>query len=948
MKKVVNYLLLFVLTITGIFSYQMSVQAQSGTVYEGYAVNSNAFGMRYYITDGNSSVIAYCFNRDYQQPPLQDPANTLPQYTKLDYLTSNDSEVEPSNMKEKIAALLYVGYPNNATGLKEFYNLSEEEAIYQTQQALWQLVEGNEYFGFDNNYITKIGNHAVQEQYYGQGTFSFSGDLKMTKKDGVWRTGDIEITGDSREILEFDSIPANVKIMDVDFDTEIQGGLIVGDRFYLSYTGADDDLKEFELTYKTKEVSVDFYKWNTGTGNQVNKAYQNLINLVSEEKENKVAISVEKNTDSSNNGGNNTGNTTPILPQMNITVNINKYKKGTTDRVIGAELALYEGDSDQGNLVEKWTSTDQVKEIKVEAGKTYTLVELSAPEGYKLADPITFKTEKNSIVTDTSVNTVTDDTDYVAFRDGMKYITDGKNKWPVYCLNHSLTNPDYSSQIPDLSNNSFPHYRHWSLGNVSDTILFNNQSEKFTKNQLANLLLAGYPADVYGYQKTYNLSDDQAYNMIQTLLDEVLAGRTDAKDLSKISDETYKRLYGYYNDVLAAYLNPQIENAASKVDLFSWVQGTGTAKDKDYQTLAGVTPVGDDSTMEVIMEDEAVKTGTLELTKKDSDDGTLLADAEFGIYNEKDQLVATGKTNEKGVLTVTLELGKYYVKELKAPDKYVLDDTKHSFEILNENQKVSIEIFNKKDTNDSSNGGATDNSGNNNGSNGGTTDNSGNNNGSNGGTTDNSGNNNGSNGGTSGNTGNNNNSNGGTSGNTGNNNNSNGGTSGNTGNNNNSNGGTSGNTGNNNNSNGGTSGNTGNNNNSNGGTSGNTGNNNNSNDNATNNDAFHDENKAEVEEEQDSEEENVVDTEDDNKVAIDSYVDVAEDSKTETSKKEDIVSSSKDTKEKEKNKKGSVPNTGDSTELGVYMFGMLSSCLGVILLTKRKNFENVGGKNRMQ
>ncbi|MBS4930440.1 MAG: LPXTG cell wall anchor domain-containing protein, partial [Clostridiales bacterium] len=611
-----------------------------------------------------------------------------------------------------------------------------------------------------NDYITQIGNYAVGEKYYGQGTFSFSGDLKMSKKNGVWKTDTITVGGDSREILTFDNIPANIKIMDADFDTEIPNQFFVGDRFYLSYVGADpeNDLKDFELTYKTKEISVDFYKWNPGTGDVAPKDYQNLINLVSKEKENELKIAVEKDSNSSNNPGNNGGNSTVVVPQMDITVNINKYKKGTTERVIGAELALYEGDSDQGNLVEKWTSTDQVKEIKVEAGKTYTLVELSAPEGYKLADPITFKAEKNSIVTDTSVSTAKDDTDYVGFRDGMKYITDGNNKWPVYCLNHSLTNPDYSSQIPDLSNNNYPHYRHWSLGNVSDDILFNNQTEKFTKEQLANLLLAGYPTDTFGYQKKYGLSDDQAYNMIQTLLDEVLAGRTDAKDLSKISDETYKKLYGYYNDVLAVYLNPQIENASSKVDLFSWVQGTGSVKDKDYQTLAGITPIGNDATMVVIMEDDVapvVQKGTLEVVKRDKEDQSLLEGAEFGVYDEKDQLVAQGKTNDKGFFTVELDLGKYYVKELKAPDKYILDDTKHSFEIVNGKQFIQIEVFNKKDTNDNSNGNTSggSNTGNNGGSDGSTTEdnNTGNDGGSNGNTSEgsNTENNSGSNGSTS-------------------------------------------------------------------------------------------------------------------------------------------------------------------------------------------------------
>lgn len=154
---------------------------------------------------------------------------------------------------------------------------------------------------------------------------------------------------------------------------------------------------------------------------------------------------------------------------------------------------------------------------------------------------------------------------------------------------------------PSLADSNYPHYRHWMLSSVNDEILRENQTVDFTREQLAEVLLAGYPTDYYGYQKKYNLSNSQAYSRTQAVLDAVLSGDTSLKSTSGLSGE-YLALTNYYNDLVKAYLAPKAENADSVVDFFRWVNGTGKYG-KTYQNLVGITPFENNITIEVTMED---------------------------------------------------------------------------------------------------------------------------------------------------------------------------------------------------------------------------------------------------------------------------------------------------------------------------------------------------------
>lgn len=82
---------------------------------------------------------------------------------------------------------------------------------------------------------------------------------------------------------------------------------------------------------------------------------------------------------------------------------------------------------------------------------------------------------------------------------------------------------------------------------------------------------------------------------------------------------------------------------------------------------------------DTIFTDEVVQ---LSVKKVDSATKKSLRGAEFGLYDSKDKLLMTGKTDKDGLLVFSkLSQGKYSIKELKAPEGYVMSGKVISVEV---------------------------------------------------------------------------------------------------------------------------------------------------------------------------------------------------------------------------------------------------------------------------
>ncbi len=83
--------------------------------------------------------------------------------------------------------------------------------------------------------------------------------------------------------------------------------------------------------------------------------------------------------------------------EKTFSVNLSKKAVNGTAELPGAKLKVLKGYSENGQLVEEWTSDKSSKEIHLAPG-VYTMVETTAPNGYEVAESITFKVDADGKV----------------------------------------------------------------------------------------------------------------------------------------------------------------------------------------------------------------------------------------------------------------------------------------------------------------------------------------------------------------------------------------------------------------------------------------------------------------------------------------------------------------------------------------------------------------------
>ena len=94
--------------------------------------------------------------------------------------------------------------------------------------------------------------------------------------------------------------------------------------------------------------------------------------------------------------------------------------------------------------------------------------------------------------------------------------------------------------------------------------------------------------------------------------------------------------------------------------------------------------------------DNEIITKPFEITKTDISTGELIPDCTFEILNENNEQVITGTTDENGIAHFQLAIGKYFYREISAPDIYEIDDSAYPFEITENDDIVKAKMTNKK------------------------------------------------------------------------------------------------------------------------------------------------------------------------------------------------------------------------------------------------------------
>lgn len=121
----------------------------------------------------------------------------------------------------------------------------------------------------------------------------------------------------------------------------------------------------------------------------------------------------------------------------------------------------------------------------------------------------------------------------------------------------------------------------------------------------------------------------------------------------------------------------------------------GKAPNADLQDYALTAFSYEDVNTELIQKYEKNETKII-IEKQDSETGDILKGAKFEILNEEKEIILIAETNEKGqIILDQIMPGKYYIKEIQAPEEYEINSELLGIEIQMNEQQI-LEIKNKK------------------------------------------------------------------------------------------------------------------------------------------------------------------------------------------------------------------------------------------------------------
>ena len=263
--------------------------------------------------------------------------------------------------------------------------------------------------------------------------------------------------------------------------------------------------------------------------------------------------------------------------------------------------------------------------------------------------------EKGTIFKVKDVNTGEYINEYLEVNDGYAIISLPKGKYELEEINAS------NGYVINSENQMFEINDNITLNNEYYDIDVFNSHPKGEINVLKvnedNMPLEGVEIGLY----------DSNFKMIKTY-------KTDVNGKINISDLDLETYYLKEISTLEGYI---LDNEYKKVEL----------KYKDDKSNI--------VTENIKITNEKVKCDVVYITS--SNDGTNLPNVEINVYDENNNIVYNGKTNSEGKITIEkLPYGKYYIKQIKVPSGYILNEKIVYFSVNDMSCLSDIKVTNEK------------------------------------------------------------------------------------------------------------------------------------------------------------------------------------------------------------------------------------------------------------
>ena len=344
------------------------------------------------------------------------------------------------------------------------------------------------------------------------------------------------------------------------------------------------------------------------------------------------------------------------------------------EEIEGAELKVFDK---EGNIVDEWTSTNEAHKIKnLVEGKTYTLHEEYAPEGYVIATDVEFTVSKDK---ETQKIEMIDKIVEMSKKD----IAGDELEGATIIVTNTKT-----KNIVDK----------WVSGKEPHRIQGLIEGETYVMRE--EIAIDGY---VKATDIEFTVSKDKETQKIEMIDKVVLVSKTDLVTGEELPGAELE-VTDKDGNVIDKWTSTNVPHHV-----------TGLEEGKEYTLTEKTCPYGyevaesinfvvttDKETQLVEMKDMPILK-TIKVIKADSETKeTIKAKFKFGIYEDLEctKLIKEVKADkESGTVTFEdLRYGTYYIKETKAPWGYQLSDKAVKVEINNEGTFADGELLEDNDS----------------------------------------------------------------------------------------------------------------------------------------------------------------------------------------------------------------------------------------------------------